>query len=66
MGVSNLAELRRTLRNTDNCASSPRGGDISSAFRTSQERILTDLRERGRSEILDSRGNAFIIERERA
>lgn len=65
MGVSNLAELRRTLRQTGDTASARREGDLASAFRTSKDRISTELRERGRSEFRDSRGNAFVIERKK-
>jgi hypothetical protein len=66
MGVSNLAELRRTLRRTDTGVSSLRESNLSSAFRNSQERISNELRDRGRSEVRDSQGNTFVIERKKA
>lgn len=66
MGVSNLAELRRTLRRTDTGNTSLRESNLSSAFRSSQERISNELRDRGRSEVRDSQGNTYVIERKRA
>ena len=65
MGVSNLAELRRTLRRTDDSISRSGDGGLTSAFRNAQDRVSRDLQERGRSEVQDGRGNTFVIERKK-
>jgi hypothetical protein len=67
MGVSDLAELRRTLRRTDTgISSSLRESNLSSAFRISQKRISEDLRFKGSATVRDSKGNTFVIERKKA
>jgi hypothetical protein len=61
MAVSNLAELRNALRQPDTHISSDRG--LVSAVRSAQNRIVEQLNQSGRAEVVDGQGNRFIIER---
>jgi len=64
--VSDLAELRRTLRKSDQSGDSLRSDSLPPAFRKAQSRIEGELCSTGRSEVTDERGNRFLIERKRA
>jgi len=64
--VSDLAELRRTLRSSESSTDSLRSDTLVSAFRGAENRIESELRTTGRSEIADGRGNTYLIERKRA
>jgi hypothetical protein len=66
MGVSNLAELRRSLRQSSDSRGSERGDSLVSVVRDARGRIEADLNQSGRSEVRDSQGNRFLIERKKA
>lgn len=64
--VSDLAELRKTLRKSDESNDSTFGSALSQAICNAHSRIECELASAGQSEVTDDRGNRFIIERRRA
>lgn len=64
--VSDLAELRRTLRKSDQSSDNLHSDSPPPLFRESKSRIEGELLSTGRSEVTDERGNRFLIERKRA
>lgn len=64
--VSDLAELRRTLRKSDQSVACLHENSLTTAFRDERSRIEGELVSTGKSVVTDDRGNRFLIQRKRA